>query len=346
MKKHTYVTLASVVFNLLLFGCGNEGPPPLDANNPETSVNELRTLAASRSDAVSRDTQKFAPEMLLAGAFLLEQVPQAAAESDARALIARADRYFLEAKEIADRVTQKRTLNFPEDHSLGQISVATWGTMDWHTLGEAQGVVSIEPEMVVGLSIDRAIADEDIDSLVQLGAGAIQYLALSDDADGCLARIGDMVGLRDLSLAGATVSDTSLEHIANCIHLRHLNLMGIDLDDEKVARFSTLPALQDLAIESDAISDRGLFHVSQLPELKSLVVRRCSATDVGIDFLSRSTRLERLWLYGSRITDFAVPTLEGLEDLDELILLETSITRSGIHALEDALPDCRIDAVS
>jgi len=330
-------------------GCGHPVSGPLNVEDRSRSVAELQEMAASRGDRASWAAQEYAPEMLLAAEYLVEQAAETASEEEARALLARADEHFRGAERVADAVQEVRTLRFPDGRTLGELSVAPWGTTDWDTAGPAQGTVTIEAGKIVYLRASRDFMDADLALLADLGPGAVQYLALSGSRatpEGVVG-ISGIVGLRDLSLANLDIGDTAVANItAASPALRHVNLFGCDISDVGLKHLRRLPALESLSVEGPRITDRSMYIVSQFSRLKTLIVRNSDITDVGVEYVARNQALERLWLFGSAVTDYSVPALGELENLEELGLLQTSITAAGLRRLEALLPDCNVDTVS
>lgn len=341
-------SLAAIAVALLVVACGKPPADPLPVDNPEIPVEQLRAQAERREGQVSRAAQRFAPEMLLAAEALLEEAAEASDETLIRERLAKADQYLRGAEAVAAVASQRRTLVFPDDRSLGELSISSWGEPAWRPLGPAQGKVTFEPETMVALQVNSAFNDDDLRYLAELGPGAVQYLmlGLTKVTEDGLAHLSDLVGLRDLSLAEARYGDDALTHIAACRALRHLNILRNEISDSGLHALAGMPALEDLVLgDSAGISDHGLFTVTQLPRLRIFVARQIHMTDVGIDYLSRVSSLELVWICGRGVTDFAVPMLSELEQLEELVLLQTSVTESGRRALKKALPDCNIDVL-
>jgi len=351
MRRISVTTVSAALAVLAaLPGCWRGAPEPLDVSDSSISLQDLSGQARERGDAMSSRAERFAPQMAAAGRALLAEADAASDEAQARTLLAEADAYFRGAEQVADAVAGSRQLVFPSDRSLGQVSVCPWGQLHWRSLGPAQGTIEIEAETMVSLQAAPQFGDADMEWLVGMGPGAVQYLSLGDSSVTAagLELLPQLAGLRDLSLSGANlvITDAELPLIARCRALRHLNLMNRAITDAGIVMLARLPALEELALEGAGITDRALFTAAALPSLKSLLLRSVAMTDVGVEHLARAASLERLWIGGKAVTDFSVPVLAELKALNELVLLQTSITESGRSELKKALPRCKIDTTS
>jgi len=117
--------------------------------------------------------------------------------------------------------------------------------------------------------------------------------------DGGLKRIGQLHGLRLLSLGHTGVSDKGLAALARLTDLRWLDLYGTRVSDEGLIHIAKLRSLERLTLHFTAVKGPGLRHLKNLAHLKELTV---SAT-VGSDVLS----LLRKNLPQLKITTIPVP---------------------------------------
>lgn len=327
-------------------GCGGKQSPEFDASDTSVALSELQSQAAAWGERGSRDAQQFAPQLLTAAAYLAEHASDSWDEASVRERLALADRYYRDAEEVARVVKQRRSLQFPSDRSLGNLSVAPWSTGVWRTYGDAQGVVEIEPETMVFLSADREFTTDDMAILAGFGPGAIQYLSVGDtgDARSMLEAVPKLIGLRDISIAGATAAtDDDLATLATCYGLRHINLMTNGITDAGIERLSQLPALEEIAVQGEGITDRAAFLASRMPSLHSFMTRQTKVSDVGVEYLTNEKELRRLWLGGSAVTGHSVESLAEMGTLEELVLMQTSIRLDELRTLREALPRCDVD---
>lgn len=338
---------------LVAGGCGRgAAPDPEKLSNTEVSLEEAESLVRTSRSAAGRAIQRFAPEFLRAATWYEEQAGQlraVGADAEARAALVDAATLLRNAEAVADTVERRRTLSFPANRSLGNISVKSWELNAlWRDAGPAKGSVTIEPAHMVQLGLSPEFSRDDLEYIAQLGPGAVQYLSLSDRkiADEELDLLSKMIGLRDLSLHGAPISDDGMAHLAALKTLRHLNLMATDITDAGVEALGAMPALEEIALGETQVSEQVILTLNTFPELRSVLFRRNELSDVAVDWLAKGPELERLWLHGKGITDFGVPLLTNMKGLKELVLLGTSISEMGARTLRQALPECNVDVVS
>lgn len=348
--KRIFAITASAVWLPILAGgfagCGGRQAPAFDAADANVSLSELKAEAATWDERGSRDAQQFAPQLLTAAGYLAATASSLEDEAAARERLALADQYYRNAEDVAGVVTRKRSLAFPADRSLGNLSLAPWNTGVWRAHGKAQGTIEIEPETMVFLNADRSFTVEDMALLAEFGPGAIQYLSVGDtgNAPALLKAVPELIGLRDLSIAGATAtSDNDLTPLETCYGLRHINLMTNGITDAGIERISKLPAIEEIAVQGEGITDRTAFLASRMPSLNAFLTRLTKVSDVGVDYLTGERELRRLWLGGPAVTGHSVDRLAKMESLEELVLMQTSIRLDELRTLREALPRCNVD---
>ena len=107
----------------------------------------------------------------------------------------------------------ERTISFPADYSMGELSVRDWGstgTEDWTVLGEARGEVTVP-------------------------AGKELRLKVPPDYSGDLSPLADLrpTDLQELYLEEVRVGDAGLAHLKGLTSLKLLNLRGKQVTGRK-----------------------------------------------------------------------------------------------------------------
>lgn len=257
---------------------------------------------------------------------------------------------------------ENRVLHFPDDRSVGLISIRKPIGYDinttytnWTFLAAAVGQVEIPAQHQVQLSL-RKDAAHDLRFLNHLNPNDIQQLSIRSDQirDGDLRHLSHLTGLNTLWLNGTKISDRGLvvlgrlerlcelgldstsisnegvAHLSQLPSLRYIGLAYTQITDRGVATLSQQPGLEGLNLGHTQVSDEGLQHLSVVQGLRHLYLDGCSAvTDAGLSPLSSLTSLEKLSLTGSSITNAGLPTLAPLISLKKLNLRNTDVTDEG-----------------
>lgn len=259
-------------------GCGRTSTPdPETLADPELTFEEAESLVRSSRSSAGRAVQRFAPEFLLAATWHEEQARQlrtTGAEDAARAELVEAAALLRNAEAVAEAIRGRRTLAFPSNRSLGNLSVKSWEpNAMWREAGPAQGNVSIEPEQIVQLGLNPEFRREDLDFIAAMGPGAVQFLSLSDRdiQDQDLETLSNIIGLRDLSLHGAPISDAGMVHLSALKTLRHLNLMGTRVTDAGIEALGMMPALEEIALGETDVTERVILTLNAFPSLRALL---------------------------------------------------------------------------
>ncbi|HPM79194.1 MAG TPA: SUMF1/EgtB/PvdO family nonheme iron enzyme [Candidatus Anammoximicrobium sp.] len=100
----------------------------------------------------------------------------------------------------------------------------------------------------------------------------------------------------------------------------------------------------ELSGEGSIYSNSLLNEVEFLSELRYLNLRNARLTNNALGQIRGLNKLQMLILDQNRIDDEGLKQLEGLENLDVLSLRGTRVTASGVQALLDKLPRCRVEA--
>jgi hypothetical protein len=180
------------------------------------------------------------------------------------------------------------------------------------------------------------------------------------------------------ALSVGEVDDTAATRIAKCRSLRQLELVYSGITNDGLKAIATLPGLRRLSLSSTVITDAGMVHLKALPHLEHVELRATEVSDEtlkhlaeiktltrldlhgsglpgvnlgerftveGLQQLKRLPRLRTLWLTNLRLNGgFGV--LKDLAQLRELSLMMTDISVGEVAALEDALPNTTVTAVS
>ncbi len=232
----------------------------------------------------------------------------------------------------------------------------------WQTLGTTPGDVTLPPDYVLGLQIldlgdktlkawiaaldqPAAIAWLDTDRLAITEADlpaldALTNLARLDIKNGVnitdvgLSLLGDLRGLRHLSLYWSKITDAGLAHLAGLRYLVQLDLRGAkQLTGEGFISLTSLTNLGSLeCAECSHITDKGLANLSKLPTLHKLNLSRCpQITHRGLAHLRALKALTYLNISGNRqIDDHGIAQLRSLSNLTSLNLSHTRITNDGL----------------
>jgi hypothetical protein len=230
-----------------------------------------------------------------------------------------------------------RALRFPEDRSLGMVSIRRPDGPDgsqWVPIGEAQGVVQVTADVDVRLVVSPDAAF-DLAPLAALGPAGLRQLVLSstlaDDAQ--LVHLRPLTGLERLYLDGTPVQGPGLGHLQGLTGLRVLSLGRTRVGDGGVAHLRGLTALVSLNLQSTPVGDAGIGYLSALRALEVLSLAGTRVTDDGVAHLGGMTALQTLVLSGTAVGDAGLAELRHLASLRWLALAQTAITDAGLKHL-------------
>jgi hypothetical protein len=125
------------------------------------------------------------------------------------------------------------------------------------------------------------------------GCAKLRRLILANSpklTDHCMAPIGKLKHLRELSIGGSEMTDRALEHLQGLAEMRELRIGG------------------------SGVTDDGLVYLQRMKHLRLLWVGG-EITDEGLPHLARFHSLENLQLFTTQVTDAGLPALYGLKKL-------------------------------
>ncbi len=247
--------------------------------------------------------------------------------SIAAALIVPAAFVLAAQKEKQDRPASKpgRTLRFPEDRSLGAISIRDVGdheyhSSDWESYGLALGTVEIPEGKEVYLRVSRDGA-KDLSPLTQLHPDDLVFLScynlpVSDDE---LRSIAHLTGLNALDLMMTGISDQALIHLKNLNSLEFLSLGFNRIKGKEFGCLGEMKSLKTLNLSGNReITDKGLANLPHFPALETLDLYYSKITDAGLEQIAGLTTLKRLDLTSTQTTNDGLVHLRSIKSLEEL----------------------------
>ena len=138
------------------------------------------------------------------------------------------------------------------------------------------------------------------------------------------------------SLAGADkplIADPIVEKAIR----RSLNKPTDELTEADLAKVTKL------SLAFTKITDTGLKEVAKLKKLTELILAGTKITDTGLKDVAKLQQLTNLGLYETAITDEGLKEVAKLKNLTSLNLYYcTQISKTGVAALQKALPKCKI----
>ena len=126
-------------------------------------------------------------------------------------------------------------------------------------------------------------------------------------------------------------------------HLESLNCHSKNLTDAGLSRLTELTQLRKLTLSSPRITNVGLIDLLEFENLQSLKLSDTSITDSGLKTVSRLKHLRELDLTSTDISDAGLAHLSKLDSLTILDLRRTQVTQSGKQAIQQALPNCKVN---
>lgn len=246
---------------------------------------------------------------------------------------------------------KERILHFPEEKSLGTLSVQYEGAIrkietyrhwidgtKWEDLGEAKGDITIPAGKRLGLTISPK-EWKDLSPLSNLGPDDIYSLGFRSMTEGakpddrCLPHIAHLTGLKILQLSNTNISAKGLKLIGNLNLLERL--FAPRLTDTGLAQVARLSSLKALYINEHSLTNDGLAYLSRLELLEELdLIGKGRLNDAGLVHLSKLPRLRYLLLQGKNFTDAGTIHLKNISSLRILHLgFLTQLTDAAIVQL-------------
>lgn len=216
---------------------------------------------------------------------------------------------------------------------------------------------ALSPDTLEHLSITAAEqkAIDIVDKLVKFKK--LQSLRMSPSA-GDAKRLGDLKGLKVLSVSGPNVNDDAISSIASLGGLKELTLHCTEVTDKGIAVLRFLDSLENLVIFHAKISEKGLAaigikekitsltlwstsglkdssYLRQFPNLHSLVLHN-EIADEDLSHVSRLKTLRTLSAVSNGITDAGVMHLLSIKSIGRIRIEGTPrLSTSILHRIEE-----------
>jgi len=182
------------------------------------------------------------------------------------------------------------------------------------------------------------------DGLAALAAlPALTELSLSVPGplmDPTLEHLGELTGLRKLTLDMPALDDRAAPQLAPLKQLERLALGGSKISDVGLKALAGLTELTSLELHHTRVTNRGLAHLAKLVKLQTLELDHTALVDEGVAHLAGLTELRVLRLDKTLITDAALPHLLRMTKLERLNLSDTVVSDAGAVLLRQ-LPALR-----
>ncbi len=235
-----------------------------------------------------------------------------------------------------------RILHFPEDRSLGSLSVlirparVTYrlgreNEADvWEYVAQAQGDVAVPADKPVRLYISGPTALRDLSPLSNLGPNDLHTLtfdiysesarnAVLDHDEGIMRHLQGLKGLKVLEPYGVRITGKGLSYIKDFRSLNELHLGSDILRNDDLVHLEGLSSLEALHLIVP-ITDEGLSHLTGLTSLRELSLLCTYINGPGLAYLAQLPSLRFLELRGSGAPSdaFRSRSLRYLENVTSL----------------------------
>lgn len=146
------------------------------------------------------------------------------------------------------------------------------------------------------------------------------------------------------------MTDVSMQQLSKFENATEVVLDDTGITNEGVVYLADLKHIEILSLEGTKITDAALAYLTGLPKLRSLKLSLCkSITDRGMPEIAKISSLTELSLDDTPISDAGLEQLHGMKQLRWLSIQQApgedhapQITKSGVDALQAALPETRI----
>lgn len=236
---------------LLLVACGGDKAKEAKAEKPKAKTEETAAAAPEASAPVAEPVATQAP----------------AAEAPAA-----------EAPAV-----ETRDLTFPADRSLGSLRTYDVQKVQWVTLGEAQGKVSVPKDAGITLIV-TADGVKDLSALASLPADALRQIVLDEleVPDDQLAHLKNLKQLQKISFRAGHVTDAGVAHLGAIEGLMEIDLAMTPITDTAIKPLTALTQLDTLDLSATNVSDAAIPDITAITSLRTLDPQRSKITPEGV----------------------------------------------------------------
>lgn len=149
--------------------------------------------------------------------------------------------------------------------------------------------------------------------------------------------------LETIDLGGLPLRNRALQSLSKLTSVHTLRLTRAKVTDGDLPLLSGMTNLRELVLASTQVTGDGMKYLTWMAELERLDVQETFVGDAGLKSIKDLTSLKELRLRRTLIGDKGVEFLRGMRNLKVLELSETKVTRTAVDALQQALPDCKIE---
>jgi formylglycine-generating enzyme required for sulfatase activity/serine/threonine protein kinase len=178
--------------------------------------------------------------------------------------------------------------------------------------------------------------------MTRLSSLRLDATSINDEG---LVHMTGLTELRKLNLAYTRVGD-GLKHLKRLSKLEELQLHGTDVSDDDLVHLAPLTALKLLYLgghQPKGLTGAGLSHLWPLKSLEVLGLSNTGITNDGLQGLTEMENLVWLDISQTKVTDAGLKHLYRLQKLRTLNLAKTAVTSDGVRALQNALPQCKVN---
>jgi serine/threonine protein kinase len=215
----------------------------------------------------------------------------------------------------------------------------------------------------------NGLSDQDVTSITECaGLKHVGDLTLTgmNLTKECLNDLPRLPSLKYLAIVGPVVNDDWMTGIGKLQKLVGLGIPYAEITNDSLVALRGIPLEVLNLYECKQITSRGLNNVGEVPNLRDLNLRGTAMTNEDLDLVAQFSGLEVLWLGMTKVDDDGLQKLVGLQSLRVLDLRETAVTGAGLEqvaqlprlealdltgtrvpservdALQEKLPNCKI----
>lgn len=241
-----------------------------------------------------------------------------------------------------------RILRFPEDRSLGTLSIGKPVSSSYEEvrksggykrIGPAQGAIEVPRGVMIQLDVSMD-GCKDLSPLSKLEADSIHSIEFNIrlPIKAQLQYIKGLTSLRWLYIRSCAITDEQIQHISTLTNLEsiHCSAYGTDagITDKSMVVFRNMHKLRSLDLRGNHVTDEGLRELSLCNSLESLSLDGTDVTGVGLESLLLLPNLHTLSLgaydEGAPVDDEGMKVISQLTQLRSLNLSGTLVTDEGL----------------
>ncbi len=160
--------------------------------------------------------------------------------------------------------------------------------------------------------------------------------------DACLARIGEMKGMKRLCTTSKTITSKGWAQLAGLTSMKLLWVRGTSFGDDDMRAVEGMKGLEDLELSKTRITDAGMKSLAGLTKLNNLILEGTKITDAGMVHLKGMTELDNLYVGETEVTVKGLAIVPKKERMSMMRVGKNALTPKQLDELMAMYPQTQI----